>query len=648
MGWLVIAVIIAAKLWPAVLALAETSDPQVVINEISWAGSTVDGTDEWIELKNLTSSAQDIGNWNLTINTLVITLPTTAVIPADGFYLIAKYKDTDPDSALNTEVDLDRTGKQFSIPNNGFTIALKDAADVTMDQAWDGSAPPSDGSYGHRNSTSSASIERKTPIGKGEEKTSWQVALASSNFDDSNDATPKNWGTPKSANSVMAEPLTLLSMTPAQAELGTSLTIKEISGSGFSVVPVPTVKLICPDREIVATGINVADPTLIDNGSFNLSESKAGQCDLVVTNPDTQMALLSNAIELVEPPERYDLTTTIRLNEIYPQPNTTANDEYIELHNFGDKAVDLDGWILDDMRDGGSSQLEIAGRTIPPKSYLTLYKSETKLTLNDTGDSVYLIQPNGFELDRTSYVDAPRGQTWARFDDGWKWTSSPTPNGKNVLAEPDELPAQSPSVDEPDDVAPSFRAGVVLITELLPNPHDDEEFIELQNTSQNPIDLRDWVLQDKSKHKYRISQFALNVQTTSELTVQPQQYVVITDAMSGIALNNIGGEIVTLLDPVGNVIATAAYPDKAPTDATYALADGLWTWSLQPTPGAMNILGLDEADEPPPNVDVVSLITTLPVTGTATRRWWGTMIVVLAMSAIVGLNYAKGRHTQLG
>jgi hypothetical protein len=315
---------------------------------------------------------------------------------------------------------------------------------------------------------------------------------------------------------------------------------------------------------------------------------------------------------------------------------------------LGDKIVNLTGWILDDARNSGSSPFTLGAQNILPKSYLVIYKSESKLTLNDSGDDAYLIQPNGFELDHTTYTAAPRGQTWARFDDGWKWTNSPTPNGKNVFSSPPPPPQNPVPVEEPDTptAAPAtFQKGDILVTELLPNPKDGDEFIELYNGSGKLIELKGWTLQDKSKHKYKIDDFALNIQTTSTLTIQPGQYVVVTETMSGIALNNTGGETVTLLDPAGDVIATVSYLDKAPAGAAYAFSDGIWTWSQYPTPGQVNVLGLDEADEQPPQIDIV-LPESLPVTGEGQRRWWGIGLTSLALSAIVFWNYAKRRHPQ--
>ena len=636
-GILTAAIIAAVVLAPMVFTMAKETTPIVVVNEIAWAGSSVGSEDEWVELKNISGGELDFAEWQIFVDNpgtdYTVIIPNDLGKVADGgFFLLAQFDSNSPNSALNIEPSLSLDPVSFGITNSSFEIALRDPSGTLVDTAWDKTVEPN---LGYRNSTSgSATMERRSSIGDGRLPESWQEPTDFVNFDTFENIV--NYGTPGAENSVLVEPPTLESISPNTVEMGKIFQIESIVGTNFDTEDVPVVQLKLNGVEIAADNIHVANSGLIDNGQFSLGNAEAGKWDLVITNPNGMTATLPQAVEITEPPPEYDLTTTVRLNEIYPQPNTTSNDEFIELQNSGDKTVNLSGWILDDVRNGGSSPFTFSAQNILPKSYLVLYKSETKLTLNDSGDDVYLLQPDGFELDHTNYSVAPRGQTHARFDDGWKWTNSPTPNGKNVLSAPPPEDIESAPVDEPDDAAEivDFQKNDVLITELLPNPAENDEFIELQNNSSSPVDLKNWVLQDGSKHKYKITDFAINIQTTSGLIIQPQQYVVITKNMSGIALNNTGGETVTLFDPNGNIIATVSYPDKAPVGAVYAWDEGIWTWSQYATPGEVNILGLDEADEPPPAVDVI-LPDSLPVTGESGRRWVGIMLIGLSFGAIV-------------
>ncbi len=632
---MVIATMIGAvMLAPAVFTSAEEATPSVVINEVAWAGSSVDSDDEWIELKNTDDEPIDITGWKITransinsSNTIVIFEEGT-VIPTSGFLLISRFhKDN---SVLN--VDSIVVGEKMTLADSDLRLRLWQLdAEACIDELVDITQSSDD-------KNKKITTERTLDI------TGWQssTSINHHNFDDPIDDT-KNYGTPGADNSVPLEPPTITAFTPNSIERGKQLEAV-ITGTNFDKDLLPTqVTLERGDVSVGSEEITVSEDGTQIQALFNTSNLAVGWWDVVVME-----AILQQAVEVMEPPPNYDLTTTVRINEAYPQPNTTSNDEFIELYNFGEKTVDLKGWILDDVRNGGSSEFVLDGRNILPKSYLTIYKSESKLTMNDSGDDVYLLQPNGFELDHTAYTEAPRGQTWSRFDDGWKWTNSPTPNGKNIFSTPPAQEDESTPVDEPDDTPvenPTFEKGDVVISELLPNPVEDDEFIELYNNSSSPIDLKNWVLQDKSKHKYKVSDFAITIQTTSALTVQAGQYVVITEKMSGIALNNSGGEIVTLYDPSGNVVATVSYVDKAPSGAAYAWEDGMWTWTKTPTPGQVNILGLDEADEAPPAVDIL-MPDSLPVTGKQNQRWMGFGLISLGLSAIVFWNYAKHRYPQ--
>ncbi len=648
-GILTATMIGAAMLAPAVFTFAQEATPSVVINEVAWAGSSVKSSDEWIELKNISGEEMDFAEWTVFVdnpgNDYTVIIPRNlGTVPNNGFFLLSKFNSNSIDSALNIKPNLSLDFISFGITNSSFEITLSNPAGEEVDRAWDKTIGPQ---FGYKNSSGSATMERREPVAKGSMVDSWQQSTDSKNFDDLGSGI-KNYGTPGTENSKLVEPPTIESISPNTAEVDETLHVESIIGTNFSVDPPPIVQLKLNGREVTADNIHVANSVLIDNCQFSLVNAEAGKWDLVIINPNGVTATLPQAVEVTEPPPKYDLTTTVRINEVYPQPNTTSNDEFIELYNFGDKVVDLNGWILDDVRNGGSNKFVWGSRNILPKSYLTLYKSENKLTMNDSGDDVYLLQPNGFELDHTVYSEAPRGQTWSRFDDGWKWTNSPTPNGKNVFSTPPTEEDESTPIDEPDDTPvanPTFEKGDVVISELLPNPVEDDEFIELYNNSSGPIDLKNWVLQDKSKHKYKVSDFAISIQTASTLTVQAGQYVVITEKMSGIALNNSGGETVTLYDPSGNVVATVSYIDKAPSGAAYAWEDGIWTWTKTPTPGDVNILGLDEADESPPEVDIL-MPDSLPVTGKQNQRWLGFGLISLGLSAIVFWNYAKRRYPQ--
>ncbi len=122
----------------------------------------------------------------------------------------------------------------------------------------------------------------------------------------------------------------------------------------------------------------------------------------------------------------------IQINEIYPNPNSEqseSTDEYIELYNPNDFPVDLSGWLL---KDSSGKTFIIKNSSIEAKGFLSLYSSETNISLNNTGDIVELYSPNSELKDQTQdYGDAKEGLSWGLVNGEWAWNNSATPGAAN-------------------------------------------------------------------------------------------------------------------------------------------------------------------------------------------------------------------------
>lgn len=96
--------------------------------------------------------------------------------------------------------------------------------------------------------------------------------------------------------------------------------------------------------------------------------------------------------------EEFDFSDDIIISEIFPNPAGSDNEnEFIELYNKGDRDIDLTGWELG---DDSKKKYEITGSAksqistiIKTKGYFAIYRSESKIALNNSGDSVKLYQP---------------------------------------------------------------------------------------------------------------------------------------------------------------------------------------------------------------------------------------------------------------
>jgi hypothetical protein len=129
----------------------------------------------------------------------------------------------------------------------------------------------------------------------------------------------------------------------------------------------------------------------------------------------------------------------IMITEVFPDPAaplTDAADEFIELYNPNDTAVNLQDYTL---RAGSNFHdfYNLPTETISPGTYLVIYSAESHIALTNTGTTVQLLDPTGVEVSHTaSYGAAPTGQSWDLFDGEWKWTLQTTPGADNVLVQP--------------------------------------------------------------------------------------------------------------------------------------------------------------------------------------------------------------------
>jgi len=125
------------------------------------------------------------------------------------------------------------------------------------------------------------------------------------------------------------------------------------------------------------------------------------------------------------------------------------------------------------------------------------------------------------------------------------------------------------------------------LTELLPNPtgtsnDGTDEFIELYNDNTSAFDLSGFTLQTgaTTKHSY----------VFPAGTVLPaKSFTAFNSADTGLSLSNSSGAA-DLLDPFGKVLSQTTAYGTAKDGQAWALADGSWQWTVQPTPGMANTI----------------------------------------------------------
>ena len=133
--------------------------------------------------------------------------------------------------------------------------------------------------------------------------------------------------------------------------------------------------------------------------------------------------------------ERIDQSTYssgVFINEILPSPvGKDDKEEWFELFNQNNFEVYLSGWEITDISGKTTIYKIPEGTKILAKGFLVFHRPITKITLNNDGDGLKLIQPNGNIVETVSYEKAPRGKSYSKINSHWLWSSILTPGEEN-------------------------------------------------------------------------------------------------------------------------------------------------------------------------------------------------------------------------
>lgn len=121
----------------------------------------------------------------------------------------------------------------------------------------------------------------------------------------------------------------------------------------------------------------------------------------------------------------------ILLSETYTHP-LKGEEEWIELFNPNDESVSLHGYFL---KDASKKNPFALADSIGPNQFLAFPKSQTKISLNDDGDTVSLLSPAHDPID----IEVPKmkaGESYALIENEWCVTTQPTSESFNICIEP--------------------------------------------------------------------------------------------------------------------------------------------------------------------------------------------------------------------
>ncbi|HEY63693.1 MAG TPA: hypothetical protein G4O02_03900 [Caldilineae bacterium] len=602
---------------------------RVLIHEVLYDASQPgsDAAYEWVELYNPGPEAISLAGWRLEDNTAGDTLPDV-LLPAGELLVVAAdedaFREAFPDfhGTLITVADGKIGG---GLANDGDRLALRDPNGVLVDALSYGDdaswldPPAPDVPAGH-------SLERSPPGIDTDAAADWidrfppspgqlsPPTTPTASLTPMATSTPTPSATPTATASLGSiqgyvfldhdgdghrQPGTEPGMGGVEIRLNTGASVQTFASGwyGFYELPAGT-------YTVTASRLEGYESTTPDQRVVSLAVGEVrvgvdfGRRPLPPTPTPTSTPAL--ALTITPPPGGWP---AVALNELLPRPSAvdwdqdgeaTAEDEWIELYNLGMEAVDLGGWTLDDVADGGSPPYAIPeGTILPARGYLVFFRRDTGIALNNDADEVRLLTPDGLVMDAFAYERPGPDMSYSRSVDGtgpWVTDYPPSPGGPNRPPPSTNTPTATPT----PTITPTPMPDVVRLNEVLPAPGEidwdgngaataEDEWIELYNLGSTVIDLGGWVLDDVPDGGSTPYVIPPGTQ------LAPHGFIVFFRSQTGLALNNAADEV-RLLAPDGSLRDRLAY-SRAQSDVSFARTiDGMggWTDQYPPSPGRPN------------------------------------------------------------
>lgn len=325
--------------------------------------------------------------------------------------------------------------------------------------------------------------------------------------------------------------------------------------------------------------------------------------------------------------------------------NGETDQEFVELFNDSNTSVDITDWKMQYASSSGTSWQTKAvfsgliyprGRMlIASTGYLVdaadgsfapglkLDAGHLRIVMPDPSDNTKVI---GVDLlgwgaaqkaEASPAVYPPAGKSLARKvinnndsyyqdsdnNDGDFELAVPSPVSRNEVTDPESTVSAEPmteAIDEENAKAPiedivaeqqlgTETYSMIQITELLPNPaspatDDNDEYVEIYNPNDLPVNLSGYSIEAGNKFSYRY--------VLGDSEIAPGEYMSLFSRNTTLTLSNTSG-VARIVDPNGKVIFITDSYEDAKDGQAWAYINGIWQWTMNPTPSLQNILALE-------------------------------------------------------
>jgi len=120
------------------------------------------------------------------------------------------------------------------------------------------------------------------------------------------------------------------------------------------------------------------------------------------------------------------------ISEFLPNPVGKDTDgEFIELFNDSQNEINLTGWQL---KDASGKGFVLKNQKLGPAEYLILDYKTTKISLNNSDETLFLYDQKGTLVDKAGFTgSAPEGKSLVRKGSQFVFTDKPTPAKANIF-----------------------------------------------------------------------------------------------------------------------------------------------------------------------------------------------------------------------
>lgn len=444
-------------LWPH----GASADTLVVINEIMW-----DGT-EYVELFNTTDQVVSLDGWMLQRKRgtaspeKIVQFASSDSIQAHGYFLLEKQEDA-------TTVTSNKTSSALTLLNSGEQLLLinKDAA--VIDTANDSGVW-----FAGENTETGLSMERNTEVGDGSVSTSWHN---STGLDGNRNGTP---GLENSTPPVNHAP---------QAVAGADVTAVIGQAISFSAEDSSD-----EDNDTLTYVWTFSSSSTATTKDASHTFTAVGTYEVVLVVSDGTTSDSDAVAVTVSAPSYSD---ALKINEFLPDPTGTDTDaEFIEIYNSSSVAVDLSSWQLDDAEGGSTPYTIPVGTSIRSGGYVAFFRSESKIALNNDGDSARLLAPDKSVKAFATYgKEATESESFNNQNGIYVLSTTSTPGQPNIITEP-VTEDKEDSDDEKTNTTTTTKkgkvAGEVIKTIVLADIRSEEKdtWVQTEGIVSAPLNL---------------------------------------------------------------------------------------------------------------------------------------------------------------